>query len=72
MGSYLCTGNFSNTFTTSFRSATLARTVFVPQGERRQFNQSGQPGKVALEMYTALTDIQQERAEDTFGWVYPV
>jgi hypothetical protein len=32
----------------------------------------GQPGKVALELYEALTALQQERAEDPFGWVDPV
>ena len=72
MASYPCTVYLLTTLTTSFHSAKLAKTVCVPQGERRQFNQSGQPGKVALELYKALTDIQQERTEDIFGWVYPV
>ncbi len=31
-----------------------------------------QAGPVALEMYSALTDIQTEKADDKFGWVYPV
>ncbi|KAJ9525192.1 hypothetical protein QJQ45_020710, partial [Haematococcus lacustris] len=38
-------------------------------GRRREFTQQGQPGKVALEMYTSLTDIQAEKADDPFGWV---
>ncbi|KAJ9525110.1 hypothetical protein QJQ45_017329 [Haematococcus lacustris] len=42
------------------------------QGRRREFTQQGQPGKVALEMYTSLTDIQAEKADDPFGWVVPV
>lgn len=42
------------------------------QGKRRQFSPPGEPSKVALELYTALTDIQLERAEDPYGWVYPV
>lgn len=42
------------------------------QGRRRQYCQPGQPGKVSLEMYEALTSLQQERAEDPFGWVVPV
>lgn len=29
-------------------------------------------GPVALELYKALTELQQEVAEDPFGWVYPV
>ena len=29
-------------------------------------------GPVALELYEALTSIQQQRAEDTFGWVVEV
>ena len=29
-------------------------------------------GPVALEMYTALTDIQTEKAADPAGWVVPV
>ncbi len=29
-------------------------------------------GKVALEMYQALTDIQSEKAPDPKGWVSPV
>lgn len=29
-------------------------------------------GAVALELYTALTSLQQEKAEDPFGWVVPV
>jgi len=41
------------------------------QGKRTEFN-GGQPGPVAQEMYRALADIQQEEAEDPFGWVHPV
>jgi hypothetical protein len=29
-------------------------------------------GPVTLELYEALTAIQQERAEDELGWVVPV
>ena len=42
------------------------------QGTRSQYSPAGQPSKVALELYTALTDIQLQRAEDPRGWVYPV
>lgn len=41
-------------------------------GNRRQFVEGGQPGKVALEIYTSLTDLQTEKAEDPFGWVVPL
>ena len=30
------------------------------------------PGKVTTELYDALTSIQNESAEDIFGWVHPV
>lgn len=42
------------------------------QGERRQFGEVGQPGKTALELYDALTGLQQEKYPDPFGWVHPV
>jgi len=42
------------------------------KGQRRTYAADGQPGKTTLEMYQALTDIQQERSEDTQGWVVPV
>ncbi len=42
------------------------------RGERRKYTAPGQPGKVALEMYTALTEIQTEKAPDTEGWVIAV
>ncbi|MCJ1423030.1 hypothetical protein MMC29_000911 [Sticta canariensis] len=41
------------------------------RGQRKQYTAGG-PGPVALEMYEDLTAIQQERAEDTFGWVREV
>lgn len=43
-----------------------------PQGERKEFQEGESAGPIALELYQALTDIQLERAEDPFGWVYPV
>lgn len=42
------------------------------QGRRRQYGEPGRPGPVALEMYEALTSLQQERSDDPFGWVVPV
>jgi branched-chain amino acid aminotransferase len=42
------------------------------RGVRKQYTAPGQAGPVALEMYTALTDLQAERADDPFGWVVPV
>ncbi|PNH01898.1 Branched-chain-amino-acid aminotransferase 3, chloroplastic [Tetrabaena socialis] len=41
-------------------------------GRRKQYTPPGEAGKVALEIYSSLTDIQSERAEDRFGWVVPV
>lgn len=42
------------------------------EGVRRQFGTPGEPTKVALELYDALTGLQQEKTDDPFGWVYPV
>ncbi|KAK9807059.1 hypothetical protein WJX72_012278 [[Myrmecia] bisecta] len=42
------------------------------KGQRKQYNEAGKPGPVALEIYEALTSLQQEKAEDPFGWVVPV
>ena len=29
-------------------------------------------GPVATELYGALTDVQQEKVKDSYGWVFPV
>jgi branched-chain amino acid aminotransferase len=42
------------------------------EGRRRQFGAEGEPTPVALELYSALTALQQEREPDPFGWVHPV
>jgi branched-chain amino acid aminotransferase len=42
------------------------------KGTRKQFSAEGQPGPVALDMYTSLTAIQTEQADDPFGWVHVV
>jgi branched-chain amino acid aminotransferase len=43
------------------------------QGKRKQYSkEEGQPGPVALDMYTSLTGLQTEQQEDPFGWVYKV
>ncbi|KDD73849.1 hypothetical protein H632_c1787p0 [Helicosporidium sp. ATCC 50920] len=42
------------------------------RGERRQYGQAGQAGPVALQLYQALTGIQSEEIEDSFGWVHLV
>jgi hypothetical protein len=42
------------------------------QGQKRQFGEPGQPTKTALQIYEALTALQQEKAHDPFGWVLPV
>lgn len=41
-------------------------------GKRRQYGAPGVPTPVALELYTALTELQQEAAPDAHGWVVPV
>lgn len=35
-------------------------------------SQSGKVGKVAQELYSALTDLQSERLPDPSGWLLPV
>lgn len=42
------------------------------RGNKKQYTKPGEPGPVALEMYTALTDIQTEKAKDPAGWIVPV
>lgn len=42
------------------------------EGERKQFGTPGEPGATALELYGALTSLQQEKESDPFGWVHPV
>lgn len=42
------------------------------RGNRKQYTQGDEPGKVTLEMYTSLTNIQSERAPDPSGWVVPL
>lgn len=42
------------------------------QGRRKQFGEPGHPGPTALELYEALTGLQQGRLPDPFGWVHPV
>ncbi|KAL6773728.1 hypothetical protein ACKKBG_A22230 [Auxenochlorella protothecoides x Auxenochlorella symbiontica] len=42
------------------------------QGTKQRYGTEGQPGPVALELYEALTGLQQERTEDPFGWVHHV
>lgn len=42
------------------------------QGTKQRYGTEGQPRPVALELYEALTGLQQERTEDPFGWVHHV
>ena len=42
------------------------------RGERRQYGDRGRPTPVALELYEALTGLQQEALPDPYGWVGPV
>eukprot|EP00208_Stichococcus_sp_RCC1054_P006688 CAMPEP_0206139414 /NCGR_PEP_ID=MMETSP1473-20131121/5915_1 /ASSEMBLY_ACC=CAM_ASM_001109 /TAXON_ID=1461547 /ORGANISM="Stichococcus sp, Strain RCC1054" /LENGTH=434 /DNA_ID=CAMNT_0053533199 /DNA_START=157 /DNA_END=1461 /DNA_ORIENTATION=+ len=42
------------------------------KGQRRQYGTENEPGKVTLELYEALTAIQQMQIPDPFGWVHPV
>lgn len=42
------------------------------KGRKTQFGEPGVPGPVATELYGALTDVQQEKVKDSYGWVFPV
>ncbi|KAL0042636.1 hypothetical protein WJX79_005951 [Trebouxia sp. C0005] len=42
------------------------------KGQKTQFGKPGVPGPVATELYGALTDVQQEKVKDSYGWVFPV
>ncbi|KAG1654142.1 hypothetical protein FOA52_012188 [Chlamydomonas sp. UWO 241] len=42
------------------------------KGTRKAYTEPGSPGPVALEMYTALTNIQTEKEPDVAGWIVPV
>jgi branched-chain amino acid aminotransferase len=59
-------------FTTGTAVVVCSVGSLTHEGERRQFNVPGEPGPVALEVYTALTQLQTEQADDPFGWVAPV
>ncbi|GAB4817956.1 hypothetical protein N2152v2_005002 [Parachlorella kessleri] len=59
-------------FTTGTAVVVCAVGSLTYRGERKQFGTPGEPGKVALELYEALTGLQQEKADDPFGWVVPV
>ena len=41
-------------------------------GTRREFGENGEPTATALELYDALTGLQQEKVPDEFGWVHRV
>lgn len=42
------------------------------KGTKRSYVEDGAAGSTALELYTALTQLQTAQAEDPFGWVYKV
>ncbi|KAL3154924.1 hypothetical protein ABBQ38_011458 [Trebouxia sp. C0009 RCD-2024] len=42
------------------------------QGRKVQYGEPGVGGPVATELYDALTGVQQEKIQDSFGWVVPV
>ena len=75
----LLIGRYFNPLTSTYLIFTIGTAVVVSsvgsltyRGTRKQFTNGEQPGKVTLEMYTSLTDIQAERAEDPAGWVSPL
>lgn len=59
-------------FTTGTAVVVAAVGSLTHRGVRKAYTEPGQPGPVALEMYTALTQLQTGAAEDPFGWVWKV
>lgn len=41
-------------------------------GKKHTFGEAGQVGTVTADVYESLTAIQQQRADDPYGWVYEV
>ncbi len=68
---YLCYG-VSCLASAFYDGVCMTLCACMMQGQKRQFGQPGQPTKTALQIYEALTALQQEKAEDPFGWVVPV
>ena len=59
------------------RDAGLRRTMILllcadRNGRLTHLLQGGKVGKVAQELYSALTDLQSERLPDPNGWLLPV
>lgn len=54
----------------------MHRWLCPPNAEQCRVTINGSPcllaGKVTLELYEALTAIQQQSSPDPFGWVVPV
>lgn len=42
------------------------------RGNKRSYVDGGEPGSTALQLYTALTQLQTCQAEDPLSWVYKV
>jgi hypothetical protein len=42
------------------------------KGEKTTFGSGTEPGPVCLDLYTSLTDLQTEKADDPHGWVVPL
>eukprot|EP00798_Chlamydomonas_sp_ICE-L_P012521 gene12521-15737_t len=59
-------------FTTGTAVVVCSVGSFTYQGKRKDFTDGDTPGAVTLEIYTALTDIQTERADDPANWIVPV
>eukprot|EP00192_Tetraselmis_astigmatica_P012806 CAMPEP_0117660908 /NCGR_PEP_ID=MMETSP0804-20121206/7238_1 /TAXON_ID=1074897 /ORGANISM="Tetraselmis astigmatica, Strain CCMP880" /LENGTH=404 /DNA_ID=CAMNT_0005467707 /DNA_START=62 /DNA_END=1276 /DNA_ORIENTATION=+ len=59
-------------FTTGTAVVLCAVGSLTYNGTRKQFGTPGSPTPVALQLYTALTDLQDQKADDPYGWVVPV
>lgn len=59
-------------FTTGTAVVLCAVGSLTYKGERKQFGTAGEPTPVALQLYTTLTDLQDQKVEDVRGWVVPV
>ena len=68
----LCLSQADELFTTGTAVVVCSVGSLTYRGNRKQYTAPGEPGPVALEMYTSLTDIQTEKTADPAKWIVEV
>lgn len=64
-------GNGAEAFCTG-TAAVISPIGGITRGDRTITFNNGDVGSITLRLYQALTAIQEERAQDKFGWVHPL